>query len=403
MSPRVLGVVVISAVIAGPAPVSHLHAQSPAQRTPRDTLAIEHATVIPMDRDVALLDHTVLVWEDRIVWVGPSHDARVPRAARRVDGRGAYLIPGLADMHVHLDSVSHLAHYIAAGVTTVRNMNGRPVHLAWRDSVAKGTLVGPSIFTAGPPCCRGLLPWWPNSTFAPGRTMSAVESLVRQQKDAGYDMIKVIYGLPVERYQRLMETARAAQIPVVGHVLSKVGLARSLAAGQVSLEHANGLFGEDERRLDEHAHVIARSGAWVGTIVSSRTGGCEPPSGKIRRSVASLRRANVKFLAGSDAGIGPVPAGSGLHCELASLVAAGLTPYESLASATANAGAFAREHLTREKIPFGTVTVGARADLLLLRADPRADIGALANSVGVVLRGLWQPHEATRTRAESLF
>lgn len=85
-----------------------------------------------------------------------------------------------------------------------------------------------------------------------------------------------------------------------------------------------------------------------------------------------------------------VPAGAGLHCELAALVAGGLTPYEALASATVTAGAFAAQHLKRAQVPFGTGSVGSRADLVLLRADPRADIGALSRPAGVVLRGAWR-------------
>jgi imidazolonepropionase-like amidohydrolase len=83
-------------------------------------------------------------------------------------------------------------------------------------------------------------------------------------------------------------------------------------------------------------------------------------------------------------------AGTALHCELATLVAAGLTPYEALASATRNAGEFAQQHL-KEQVPFGTVTIAAQADLLLLPADPRRDISVLTRPLGTVLRGRWLP------------
>jgi imidazolonepropionase-like amidohydrolase len=106
--------------------------------------------------------------------------------------------------------------------------------------------------------------------------------------------------------------------------------------------------------------------------------------------VASLQRANVRLLAGTDAGLEPIEPGTALHCELATMVRAGLTPYEALVSATRNAGEFARLHL-KERVPFGTVTVGSRADLVLLSGDPRRDIGALARPVGTVLRGVWRP------------
>lgn len=362
-------------------------AASGAQRAPADTLAIEQVTVIPMDRDTALASHTVLVAGDRIAWVGPSRGARVPRGARRVDGRGAYLLPGLADMHVHLRQVEELPAYVARGVTTVVNMNGRPEHLAWRDGVARGALLGPRIFTAGPAVARR----WGGVRGVGPRTEAEAEAFVRGQRRDGYDFVKVQTGIPLPAYRRLVATARSLGMAVVGHVVPQVGAARSLAAGQVSFEHAElHLFDGGEAGIDAGARAIARAGASVGTIVSDRAGGCAPPSAIQRRIVGALRAAGVRLLAGSDAGIGPVAPGAGLHCELATLVAAGLTPYEALAAATRSAGVFARAHYG-ERVPFGTVTVGSRADLVLLRADPRADIRAVERPLGTVLRGAWRP------------
>jgi len=376
-----------------------------AQSPPADTLAIEHVTVLPMDRDTALADHTVLVSRDRIVWVGPARSASVPRGARRVDGRGAYLVPGLADMHVHLSTREELSDLVAAGITTVRNMRGAPQHLALRDSVAAGTLVGPTIYTSGPSIRRGPMLGRGDPRFVFPNTTDEAERLVRDQALAGYDMIKVLNGLSLPVYQRLLGAARAARIPVVGHVISDVGLERSVAAGQVSFEHAYDLHrrsrltavvGDDREATERDARAVASAGAWVGTIASSRDGDCAPRPQPLRDIIASLRRNRVKLLAGTDAGIGAVRAGASLHCELATLVAAGLTPYEALATATVNAGAFARAHLRRSTVPFGTVTVGARADLVVLSADPRADIRAVARPIGVVLRGKWRPQRGAR-------
>ena len=375
-----------------------VHATASNAQTRQIDLAIEHVTVLPMTRDTALRDHTVLVRGDRIEWIGPSNSARVPAAARRVDGRGKFLIPGLADMHVHLRSTQHLSQFAAAGVTTVRNMHGGPQHVAWRERIAAGTLNGPTIFTAGPPL--GQYRVNPDPRFTGVRTTGDAERVVRQQVESGYDMIKVIQRIEVPVFRHLMRVARAARMPVVGHVIPGTGLETAVQLGQASVEHVDGfrnrsrvrsLFGADSKGFDEDAGVIARSGAWVGTIASSRSGDCAPPTAIVRRSIAALRTARVRMLAGSDAGIGPVQPGSALHCELQTLVAAGLTPYEALATATVNAGAFAKAHLKRAHVPFGTVTPGARADLVLVGADPRADIKAVKRPIGVVLRGRWIP------------
>jgi imidazolonepropionase-like amidohydrolase len=146
------------------------------------TLAIEHATVLPMDRDTALVDHTVLVVGERIAWVGPSAEARVPAAARRVDARGRWLIPGLADMHVHLDRVEDLAPYVAAGVATVRNMRGHPAVLDWRARVDRGALDGPRIYTAGPSIGRGAV--FGDRRFERVGSAAEAEALVHAQRRA---------------------------------------------------------------------------------------------------------------------------------------------------------------------------------------------------------------------------
>ncbi len=366
-----------------------LAAQSSAPGA-RDTIAIERVTVLPMDRDTALVDHTVLVTGDRIVWMGAARAARVATNTRRVDGRGRYLIPGLADMHVHLDGgIEELPQFVAAGVTTVRNMRGRPEHLVWRRRVVAGALVGPTIFTSGPTIAGPSILDWRDRGFVTLRTPDDAERVAREQLRAGYDMLKVHSRLTVPVYQRLLAVARDTRIPVVGHVIRDIGLVRALSAGQVSLEHADlELAGGDATRLDEASRAIARSGAWVGTIVSTRDGRCGPPTATQRQVVASLRRTGVKLLAGSDASLGPLHPGTALHCELSTLVRAGLTPYEALVTATRNAGEFAQMHL-KERVPFGTVTIGARADLVLLPADPRADIQILARAIGVVRRGVW--------------
>ena len=364
-------------------------AQAPA---PADTLAIEHATVLPMDRDTALADHTVLVAAGRVLWVGPASAAPVPATARRVDARGAFLLPGLADMHVHLLRPDDLARYVAAGVTTVRNMNGEPVHLAWRAEVAAGTRLGPRIYTAGPPVRRSFGAFWRR----PMRTAAEAEALVQAQHRAGYDMIKVQNAIGADAHRALVAAARRAGRPVVGHVAPEVGFARSLAHGQASFEHAEyHLFDGDGdgTRLDAGAAALARARAWVGTIISDRDGRCALPTAEHRRVIAALRRAGVRLLAGTDASLGPLAPGAALHCELASLVAAGLTPYEALVTATRHAGDFAREQLG-EPVAFGTVAAGAAADLVLLPADPRHDIRALVRPLGTVLRGRWLPGAA---------
>src|SRR3954469_25073365 len=100
-------------------------------------VAITGATVVTMSRDSVLHDATVLVRDGRIAAVGPSARVAIPRGARRIDGRGKFVIPGLADMHAHLyadewvaDSIAgpELAVMLALGTTTARMMIGTATH-----------------------------------------------------------------------------------------------------------------------------------------------------------------------------------------------------------------------------------------------------------------------------------
>ena len=95
---------------------------------------------------------------DRIVELGPSAKVKVPAGALRVEAKGKYLMPGLAEMHGHLPhpnqgeavTNSFLLLFVANGVTTVRGMFGFPNHPALRDRIARGEVFGPKLYVAGP-------------------------------------------------------------------------------------------------------------------------------------------------------------------------------------------------------------------------------------------------------------
>ncbi|MCO5205210.1 MAG: amidohydrolase family protein [Anaerolineae bacterium] len=116
------------------------------------TVAFVHVNVIPMDEERVLKNYSVLVEEKRISAVGPADELEVPGGAKIIEGNGAYLMPGLADMHMHLTfdtDPRSLQFYLAHGVTTIRNFNATHEHFEWRDQVANGVLPGPTILTSG--------------------------------------------------------------------------------------------------------------------------------------------------------------------------------------------------------------------------------------------------------------
>ena len=207
------------------------------------TLAIRDVTVIPMDRERTIPRQTVLVAGERIVRVGPSSETPVPAGATIVDGTGRFLIPGLADMHIHLSPDTgasaarnrrRLGLLVANGVTTARSMLGHPSHFALRDSVRARSVTGPALVLASPQVTG------PNASgyFAQFsvRTAEEARQRVREHRQAGYDALKVTFGWTPETYQAVVDEARALGFPVTGHVPSGIPLEQALRAGQ-QIEH----------------------------------------------------------------------------------------------------------------------------------------------------------------------
>ena len=121
-------------------------------QNPQTTVFV-NVNVIPMDTERVLENQTVLVEGDRITAIGPAAEVTVPDGAEIIEGNGAYLMPGLADMHVHLEfdyDPHSMRLHLANGVTTIRNLNAIvPEHFEWREQVEQGKLLGPTIYTSG--------------------------------------------------------------------------------------------------------------------------------------------------------------------------------------------------------------------------------------------------------------
>src|SRR6188474_1938052 len=201
-----------------------------------------------MDRERVVSDQTIVVRDGRFATIGPRASVTIPAGAMRIDGTGKFLIPGLADMHAHLQSdFGYLADSLAAdelmvmlanGVTTARLMIGRPLHLALRDSVARGKLVAPRLIV-GSPQLAGRSFAEPHFNGNVVATPEQAHAAVKEAKARGYDFIKITFFISRPVFEAIVEEAAAQGIRVVGHVDPQVGLARALEAGQ-QIEHLDG-------------------------------------------------------------------------------------------------------------------------------------------------------------------
>jgi imidazolonepropionase-like amidohydrolase len=197
-------------------------------------VAFENVNIVPMDRERVLERQTVIVREGRIAAVGPAGKVTVPATAVRVAAAGKYLMPGLAEMHGHFPGSGSppelveqvMALYVANGVTTVRAMQGNPAALESRAAVTAGRLLGPRLYVAG-------IPFGAQNA----KTPEIAARMVREQKAAGYDLLKIQEGMTQEVYDAVVKTAREAGIPFGGHVPNDVGVRGAIAARQTSIDH----------------------------------------------------------------------------------------------------------------------------------------------------------------------
>jgi imidazolonepropionase-like amidohydrolase len=452
-----------------------LGAAPPAERA----LAVTGVTVIDATGKPARPGQTVLIEGGRIAAIRDSAHIEVPADAEIVAGEGRFLIPGLADMHLHLANQPEpaltrewmLPMLLAHGITMVRDMGGDWTRIEeLRRQLADGGIRGPRIVSPGP-FVDG-----PGFVDEPVRTPQEARTRVGELAQLGVDFIKVQANLSGESYRAAVAEAKRRGLVIAGHVPVAVSAFEVARSGQRSIEHSSPILpgdaglllacstreeelraetaaidrdaaapdadrpalglrtrelqiamieSYDARRCARLAAILARRRIWwVPTqiwaqrltpldaadaidpavaallpasrrarFVERRAAGIEQTPEEIfvlrrriaeatRDLVATLHRRGVRLLAGSDALDGDVLPGLALHQELELMVRAGLTPSEALQTATRNAALYLGEAGAR-----GTIEAGKVADLVLLDADPLADIANTRRIHAVIAGG----------------
>ena len=335
--------------------------------------------------------------------MGAASIVEVPAEAQMIEGQGRYLLPGLADMHVHMHP-GDTFEYVRHGVTTVRNMWGTPTVQSLQEEIERGDVLGPTIYSTSPGL-DGTPPTWPLTHLV--LTADDADAAVAEQQAAGWMAIKIYQQLTADAYFAIAEAARARNLPLMGHVPHRVGLAGVLQAHQHSIEHLGGIAehvttvggrGTQAWRAIERSRVfdavaqIRQTVTWVcptlhiHRIIMQRFSATEQQAivDNQRLVLRELAMMNVGLLVGTDSGIDVTQPGRSIHEELAEWVAAGLEPYQALRAATVDAARFL--DMGSE---FGQIAPGLRADLLLVSGNPLEDLSVLARPDGVMVRGIW--------------
>ncbi|MEM9545074.1 MAG: acyl-CoA thioester hydrolase/BAAT C-terminal domain-containing protein [Bacteroidota bacterium] len=395
---------------------------------------ITNVNIVSMENGTVLQGKSIVVRGSTIDQIVSNENLTVPKNATVIDANNGYLIPGLIDMHVHVEHSSELTLYPAYGVTSVYNLAGYPRHLRWKKAIANGELFGPQLFSTG-----DYIDGYPATfeTMMGTTTPEDAARLVQLQRIQGYDAIKVYSRMQPEQLTAVATKAAEYGMAVFGHSGPNYDLDFLLNSGQTVITHGEevtryiGVNPSDEV-IATTADKIAKSGVWLipnlvlvdhmgkgwkdvksinGLEVANYMHPAVFQQWKARnnrfvkrnekwyqdqlKEIATLQKLTKQIaekggnlLAGTDASTIFAYPGYGLLEELELMVEGGLSPLKALQTATSNCGAFLQQY-SRPDLNVGYVKEGYRADLLLLEENPLEDIKAIYKRSGVLLNGVW--------------
>ncbi len=405
-----------------------------ADRSPKGVVALVGGRLIDGNGGAPILDAVVVYDGDRITAAGPRKSTTIPAGATVIDISGQTVLPGLWDMHAHVEQVEQGAAYLAAGITTVRDLgNILEFITAVRDTIAAGKGLGPRVLV------DGLVDGDGRATLGTLRInkLADIAPMLDKLKAAGCLEVKIYSSMRPDLVKPIADAAHQRGLRVTGHIPEGMDVMQALDAGYDGVNHITFVGdmaiphaerekmspGEFRRRMaavdlntPQMQNVFKKIAAkhttfddtlalyelfWHTTEENQRR---EPGMAKVPRELQGmfdgvnktdaaesaavfdkflailreLHRHGVPIVAGTDISI----PGHTLHRELELYVQAGFTPMEAIQAATlvpARAMGMNKE--------LGTIEVGKRADLLVVAGNPLADIHDIRKVARVVARG----------------
>jgi imidazolonepropionase-like amidohydrolase len=402
-----------------------------------ETLALVGATLIDGTGQPAVADAAVVINKGRIVACGPRTQVKIPKDATVIDEQGKTILPGLWDMHAHFEQVEWGPIYLAAGVTTVRDVGNELEFItAVRDAVANGRGLGPRLLMAGVVDGSGPLALGVQRVDTPEQAREWVD----RYHQAGFRQMKIYSSVKLEEVKAVADEAHRLGMTVTGHVPEGLNAYQVIEAGQDQINHIGYVadimrkpLPSDAKRLErmkavaeidlnspeaqnaiaflsKHHTVIdptvALSEFFTATtakpVASFEPGVAKvapelaqqltdagPPSERSElvekifqkdlEIIGALHRAGVTIVAGTDQ---TVP-GYSLHREIELYVQAGFTPMEAIQAAT-----IVPARVMGIDKEVGTIEKGKRADLIVLNGNPLDDIRNTRNVEYVITNGV---------------
>lgn len=402
-------------------PAREVNEKEAPRADPGKIVAITGATMIDGRGGPPVPDAVVVIKGDRIAAAGAGGAVEIPAGAETIDGRGLTVMPGLVDVHWHLDGLDLPALFLSRGVTALRDPG------AWIEAYDPVRAAGkpvPRLFLTGPH-----LDWPPPAhpesallVLDPEEARIAVNRLV----DQGASAIKVYFRLPVDMIQAVTTAAHARGVVTTAH-LEIVDARDAIRAGLDGVEHVTS-FGTalaepqaaeqfrqaviadnqarregryalwadidvDSPRADEAIELLVSRGVFFTPTlgVYERRAGTEGVTEVHARAFANMMafvgkasRAGVRIAVGSHTEVPYADVGWAYQRELELLVESGLSPMQALTAATLENARF-----LRAEDRLGSLEPGKAADLVLIEGDPLADISAMRRVERVMQNGVW--------------
>lgn len=386
-----------------------------------ETTLLTGGHVIDVERGTVMKDHDILVEDGAIKAIGRKGTLGAS-GAEKVDMKGAFLLPGLSDSHVHLTSRSDLHGYrrlavstprsaisgvanaektLLAGFTTVRNLGGPGfADVDLKDAIDTGEIPGPRIIPAGQSigitgghCDNNLLPYEDKAVgggVADGPW--AVRQKVRENKKYGAEVIKFCgtggvlskgttigaQQFTAEEMRAIVEEAHELGLKVAVHAHGAKGIQTAIEAGVDSVEHAS-LISDESLKLAVEKGTFLSMDIYVSDFIlgEGEAAGILPESLEKEKIVGQAQRerfqaavnAGAKIAFGTDAGVYT----HGLNArQFALMVKWGMSPAEAIRAATlGNAELFGLQD------QIGSLKAGKRADIIAVDGDPLTDVRQL--------------------------
>lgn len=392
-------------------------------------LVLLGGTILDVTGKPPITDSAVVIQNGRIIAAGPRTSITVPNGANVFDASGKYLLPGLWDMHAHLYQLEFGPAYLAAGITTARDVgNEFEFGTALRDAANNGRGLGPKILLAGYIDGKNDGHSFDVQVDTPADARAAVQ----KYRAAGFEQIKIRDHVKPDILKVITAEAHRLGMTVTGHVPQGMNAIEAVEAGMDQINHltfvapvlepkAEGSQGNLSNELEsprakqslkylkDHGTVVDPTLATLELVLRPKDTPIESfepglkivapelleqidqkgsPAeegaamrvalGYLTNIVGALHRAGIPIITGTDVSV----PGFSLHRELELYVKAGLTPLEAIQAATITPA-----RVMKLDGEVGTINVGRRADILILAANPFENISNIRQVNFVVAQG----------------